>query len=174
MHWSPTQECHMPGSALVLRLRKPTMYDADILLAWRNDPEVIRWSRIQARQDDREGHLNWLSKRLDDKPTEIFRMIETTDCVPTGLVWMSRDSDDAVPEVHYRVDPAWRRRYIASRAVPDFVRDFIRPIRNGSFKCPIFRGNVPSERIAEKLGLHAGPAYRMSDTDTRVLVEWVQ
>lgn len=157
-------------------LRPLTMSDASILLAWRNDSEVIKWSRQAGPQSDLDAHLKWLRSRLAGRSGERFRIIETEiDRIPVGLVWTTVDSDNQcdVPEVHYRVDTAWRNLGIASRIVPMFVRNIVAPLQNGMFKCPIIKGNTPSERVAVKLGLHPGPSGPISRNDQRIIVDWI-
>ncbi len=151
------------------------MNDAHLLLVWRNDPEVIRYSRHNIPQTDVVGHMKWVRSRVHGRHGEIYRVIETNDGIPVGLVWTTFDPDgDDVPEVHYRIDPWWRHRGIASTAVPIFIEQMVNVIRGGAFKCPIIKGNVPSEHLAARLGLHPGSEAPLSRDDPRVLVEWIK
>jgi RimJ/RimL family protein N-acetyltransferase len=152
------------------------MSDASILLAWRNDQEVCRWSRVSSPQTDLKGHLKWLRSRIDGKPGEILRIIQTEyEEIPVGLIWRTFDPDSVdIPEIHYRVDPLWRHQGIASMAVPTFVGEVLQHINGGVFKCPIVEGNVPSERLAAKLGLHPGHRLQLGESDPRIIVDWVQ
>jgi predicted dehydrogenase/RimJ/RimL family protein N-acetyltransferase len=54
-----------------VRLRTAGIEDAEIILAWRNDPETRRWSR-ELREIEPEEHAHWLRGVLDDPSTRLW------------------------------------------------------------------------------------------------------
>jgi hypothetical protein len=152
------------------------MSDSNALIAWRNDSETRKYVRKTSLVQPEE-HLKWITSRIAGKAGEILRIVETTDeHIPVALVFTTFNPKDVedVPEIHYRVAPEWRRRGIASVAVPMFIREIIPGLeRGGRFKIPIIEGHSHSESIARRLGLSPGNRGPVSDDDPRILVEWV-
>jgi spore coat polysaccharide biosynthesis predicted glycosyltransferase SpsG/RimJ/RimL family protein N-acetyltransferase len=97
----------------VLAARDAGPPDADLLLAWRNDPATRASSRSQdpvARAD----HVRWLDGVLAD-PTRLLLVVEHTGR-PAGTVRFDR-VDDALWEVSITVAPHARGRGLAARVL---------------------------------------------------------
>jgi RimJ/RimL family protein N-acetyltransferase len=156
-----------------IRLRPIRIQDASVLFKWRNDPEVIKWSRNNVPLTDYSAHLALMARRAVDQTGEIHRLVVHDD-TPVGTVWTVFDPEEAgaVPEVHYRVAPEWRNKGIATTAVRCFLEQTVLELRHGRFKVPIIAGNKASERVAEKLGLH--PGARTALSEDREIVEWIR
>ncbi|HEX4115911.1 MAG TPA: GNAT family N-acetyltransferase [Solirubrobacteraceae bacterium] len=54
-----------------VRLRAADAQDAELILAWRNDPETRRWSR-DSREIEPEEHARWLRRVLADSSTRLW------------------------------------------------------------------------------------------------------
>ena len=54
-----------------VRLRAADLQDAELMLAWRNDPETQRWSR-DSREIEPEEHAHWLQCVLADASTRLW------------------------------------------------------------------------------------------------------
>ena len=66
-----------------MRLRRATESDADLLLAWSNDP-LTRAASFHPEQIKRAGHVQWLAARLASPSTAFW--IGETDDGPIGQV----------------------------------------------------------------------------------------
>jgi RimJ/RimL family protein N-acetyltransferase len=84
-------------------LRRATLADSDLLLAWRNDPIT----RANSRNEDlisREDHEAWLARNIDNPDCEIWIAVLV---VPIGVVrFENRDGGEW--EVGIAVGPEYR------------------------------------------------------------------
>ena len=87
-----------------MRARPATEADADLLLAWRNDPGTGAWS-FTSDPVPRPEHLRWLSAVLVD-PDRRLLVVETDE--PVGTVRFDRDGD--AWKVNITVAPEHRGR----------------------------------------------------------------
>jgi RimJ/RimL family protein N-acetyltransferase len=95
------------------RLRPATRGDAELLLAWRNDPDT-RAASFQQEPIELEEHLAWLDRRLAD-PGCALLVVELDD-VPSGSVRLDREDGD-VAEIHISLAPQARGRGLAQLAL---------------------------------------------------------
>jgi ribosomal protein S18 acetylase RimI-like enzyme len=95
--------------AAELTVRPATEADADRLLAWRNDPETLRWSRGNQPVAG-PIHREWLHNSLRD-PDRLLLVVETDH--PVGTVRFDREGADW--EVSITVAPGDRGRGLAAR-----------------------------------------------------------
>jgi RimJ/RimL family protein N-acetyltransferase len=90
----------------VVRLRRVTESDADLLLAWANDP-ATRAASFHPDPIDRTGHVRWLTGRLASPETAFW--IGETDGRPIGQVRVELGADtvgdDAVGEISISIAP---------------------------------------------------------------------
>jgi RimJ/RimL family protein N-acetyltransferase len=86
----------------VVRLRRVTESDADLILAWANDPET-RAASFHPDPIDPSGHVRWLAARLAS-PTTSFWIGESDDGPPIGQVRVEADGG-AVGEISISVAP---------------------------------------------------------------------
>jgi len=83
-------------SDVALTLRLATMKDADLLWAWRNDPEVVAQT-FSGAEVGREEHIDWLARTLDDPGARIYVVEAARE--PFGQVRLTTDEHETV-EVH--------------------------------------------------------------------------
>lgn len=95
--------------AAELTVRPAAEADADRLLAWRNDPETLRWSR-GSQPVARPIHREWLHNSLRS-PDRLLLVVETDH--PVGTVRFDRAGADW--EVSITVAPGDRGRGLAAR-----------------------------------------------------------
>jgi RimJ/RimL family protein N-acetyltransferase len=74
----------MTGRQPAVRLRRVTASDADLLLAWANDP-VTRAASFHPSPIDPAGHVRWLAARLASPETG-FWIGESADGLAVGQV----------------------------------------------------------------------------------------
>lgn len=80
-----------------LSLRKATLKDSDLLLAWRNDPDVVAWSATGRPVTEAE-HDRWIMKALSDQTWHLYIAQEPVDYGPSQpwlLVGMGRITESA-------------------------------------------------------------------------------
>jgi RimJ/RimL family protein N-acetyltransferase len=88
-------------------LRPATGADAELLLAWRNDPDTVAWSR-SPDPVSRPDHVRWLDAVLAD-PDRLLLIAEADG--PVGTVRFDRDGD--AWEVSITVAPVRRGQGLA-------------------------------------------------------------
>lgn len=100
-----------PGLEPEIRVRPARLADADLLLAWANDP-LTRAAGFHPRPIASAEHRAWLAERLASPSTRLYVGLAGEE--PIGLVRMERD-DQAVVEVSISVAPAARGRGLGRR-----------------------------------------------------------
>jgi RimJ/RimL family protein N-acetyltransferase len=128
-------------------LRDATLGDADLLLAWRNDPETISFSR-SARPVSPTEHSAWFSGRLNSSRTRI---------------WIGEVDREAVGQV--RVDYSGRGWEIDIAVAPEhrgmgFARELLRCLQaeapllipQGMLRAEVMIDNVRSLRAFGSVG----------------------
>jgi spore coat polysaccharide biosynthesis predicted glycosyltransferase SpsG/GNAT superfamily N-acetyltransferase len=96
-------------TASTLTVRPVTMADAARLLAWRNDPDTLRWSRSYEPVAE-PGHREWLGSSLAN-PDRVLLIVESDH--PLGTVRFDRD-EPGTWEVGITVAPADRGKGLAA------------------------------------------------------------
>nr|WP_255426866.1 bifunctional UDP-2,4-diacetamido-2,4,6-trideoxy-beta-L-altropyranose hydrolase/GNAT family N-acetyltransferase [Pseudonocardia sp. C8] len=136
----------LPGSAL--HARPATLDDAELLLAWRNDPETRRWSRSTAGID-LDTHRHWLARSLerDDR----LLLVVSDACGPVGTVrW---DRTEPGWEVSITVAPERRGSGLAApllRAGEQALRAVTG--RGTPVTAVVHTGNAASARLFTRAG----------------------
>lgn len=115
-------------------LRPATMKDADLLLGWKNDFEVRKWSIVSLSKIKREDHLKWLKKNLDK-----ISIIEEYG-YPCGDIRV----DDG--EVAIKLEENFRGRGLGSKALKCVL------LGRNKLMAKIVDGNVSSMRLFLKNG----------------------
>ena len=129
-------------SALILR--PATLADAEMLLAWRNDPQT----RSASHNEDEiplTAHLVWLNQLLANPERRL--LIAELDGAPVGSVRADRDGG-GVTELSWTVAPTARGKGLGREMVIAALADIDGPVR-----AEVKVGNVASMRIAEAAGL---------------------
>ncbi len=124
-------------------LRVATMEDADLLLAWRNDP-TTRAASHNTAEISRSEHLAWLVATLDDPNRRL--LIAEHRGVPVGTV--RADLSAGVWELSWTTAPQARGRGLTKQMVALLSRQISDPIR-----AEVKVGNIASARIAEHAGM---------------------
>jgi len=126
-----------------LELRLATIQDADLLLAWRNNPGTRNASHNTTVVQKKE-HISWLTETLSNPTRQLF--IAEENCIPVGNV--RTDFSDGVYELSWTVDPNARGRGVGKRMVFQLAQQITEPIR-----AEIKVGNIASVKIAEHAGM---------------------
>jgi len=130
----------VPGD---FRLRGARLSDADLLLAWRNDPLTRRMSH-EGHTVEEEPHIAWLTASLKDPDRHIY--IAEIDGIPVGTV--RADHAAGIWELSWTVAPTHRSRGIGKKMV-----SAVADLMPGSIKAVVKAGNIASIRIAECAGM---------------------
>ena len=126
-----------------MELRNATLADADLLLAWRNDPRTRAASHRQ-EVVERERHLRWLTDALARSDLRLF--VAEENGVPVGTVRVVDET--GVAELSWTVAPEARGRGVGTRMVARLAER-----ERGALRAEVRAGNVASMRIAEAAGL---------------------
>lgn len=98
-----------PGGVAV---RPATMEDADLLLAWANDP-VTRAAGFHTAAISRDEHLAWLARRLATADCRLYIGVRAGR--PVGQVRVDRDEPTGTAEVSIAVAPEARGQGVGRR-----------------------------------------------------------
>lgn len=126
-----------------LYLRLAVSDDADLLLAWRNDP-VTRQSSHSTSAVGADEHAAWFRRALENPKRQIFMVMEGDDAV----AMVRADQEDKAYELSWSVAPSQRGRGLGKRAVGLLAERLDGPLR-----AEVKEGNVASQRIAESVGM---------------------
>lgn len=129
------------GDKLVLRVA--SLQDADLLLAWRNDPKT-RAASHSGDEVTRAGHISWLTMALADDTRSLY--IAEENGVPVGSV--RADNCQGVYTLSWTVAPEARGRGLAKCMVALLADQLSGPIR-----AEIKADNPASCRVAEHAGM---------------------
>lgn len=132
------------------RLRSATTADADLLLAWRNDPET-RAASFSTEEIPREAHLRWLAGKLEDERCALL-IIEVAGA-PVGQVRLEKEGDSA--EVHIALAPAARGRSIGRQALRSAVAEAPSLLGVSRITANVKADNEASLRAFEAAGFRA-------------------
>lgn len=121
--------------------------DAGFLLALRNDPDSVRWSR-SGRPVDRGEHESWFASVLDDPATRIW--VAREDGRPVGQVRV--DVEAGAGAVSISVDPSSRGRGVASRMLGHLVAALGADEQVHALVAEVREGNEASSRAFERVG----------------------
>lgn len=126
-----------------IKLRPATLEDADILLAWLNDPLTRKVSH-NTDEVQRDEHISWLSRTLGNPDRRLFVAEENGG--PVGTV--RADFANGAWELSWTVSPKARGRGVAKRMVAVLANEISETII-----AEVKTGNVASARIAEHAGM---------------------
>ncbi len=126
-----------------LTLRPACHRDAELLLAWRNDPSTREASHSTAMVQP-EQHAFWMAQTLAGADRRL--MIAELDGKPIGTV--RADRSQGCWELSWTVAPQARGRGLAKRMVAMMALQIDEPIR-----AEIKTGHAASIRVAESAGM---------------------
>ncbi len=141
-----------------LRLRRSWPEDAETISAYRSDPDVHRhqgWART-----DQESVRAEIEEMTHRAPGEAggwvqFSVEERESGQLVGDVGLSRDDlEPGVIKIGYTVGPAFQGRGYATEAVGALVNYAFDTLRADVVRAYASVDNVPSIRVAEKVGMH--------------------
>ena len=136
-----------------IRLIKPEKRHAGPWLAWRQDPDTVRFMAGQAHGLERlEARLAAVKSDLADRTGRVYRWIAVLGDQPVGTVSLTDpDWTHGHAEIGYLVAPALRGRRVGSAMVSLAIE--------GAFKAGLYRvlaiihhENRASQRLVEGLG----------------------
>jgi len=96
---------------MYIRLRPATIKDANILLEWKNDPTMRKFSIKTHDEIKLEDHLKWLEKHL----SEIYIIEDADNLLYDGIAY--GDIRFEGDEIAIKLDPKFRGAGIGSRAL---------------------------------------------------------
>lgn len=126
-----------------IMLRPATVADAELLLAWRNDPGTRAMSH-NTNEVPLDEHIAWLNKILLDHRRGLY--IAELDGRPVGTV--RADVVDEVTELSWTVAPSERGKGLGRRMVRTLATSLRNPLR-----AEVKVGNSASVRIAYAAGM---------------------
>lgn len=95
---------------MILRLRKASQEDMDLLFQWANDP-VVRSNAFHTEQIPYENHIKWFAKMMAD--ASVYQYILCDGELPVGQIRINIEDSAAV--IDYSVAAAYRGKGYGSR-----------------------------------------------------------
>jgi len=137
------------------RLRLRPMHDADLdnMAALLGDPEVMRFYPAPKSRTEARGWIRWNERNYAEYGFGLW-VIETMDGTfvgDCGITWQLVDGVRDI-EVGYHVLPVFQGQGLATEAALA-SKDFARRAGARRLIAIIDPDNVPSQRVAEKIGL---------------------
>jgi len=130
-------------------LRPATEDDAGRLLAWRNDPDAVRFS-VTGLPVDPAGHAAWIARSIADPGTRLW----IAEDAGTAVGQVRVDIADAVGTVSIGVAPDHRGRGIGTAILLAMV-DAIEPDESvRTLRALVHPENAPSLRVFERAGFN--------------------
>jgi spore coat polysaccharide biosynthesis predicted glycosyltransferase SpsG/RimJ/RimL family protein N-acetyltransferase len=149
------------GRVWLLSARPAVLADADLLLAWRNDPDT-RGSSRQQDEVDQDAHQAWLRRSVGD-PSRLLLVLEDEHGDPVGTVRWDRLSGQEQPvpadwEVSITVAPRQRGAGLARPLLAEAQRALTaRAGRDQRLLARVHVDNVRSQRLFESSGYQRAP-----------------
>jgi RimJ/RimL family protein N-acetyltransferase len=128
----------------VIRLRPATLQDAELLLAWRNDPQT-RLASHSTHEISLDEHRAWLSRLLQNPARRLF--IAELAGEPVGSVRAEKEAD-GVTELSWTVAASARGQGVGKRMLAALLKEV-----RGSVRAEVKIGNIASMKMAEAAGL---------------------
>jgi UDP-2,4-diacetamido-2,4,6-trideoxy-beta-L-altropyranose hydrolase len=132
-----------------ISLRRVTMADAGLLLAWAND-QLTREMSFSSGTIDDETHRNWLAQRLSNAENMLF-IAQDRDHHPVGHVRLEPDHEDNYV-ISINMAPAERGGGLSSHILSLALREMNRLRPGASVFALIKPGNLQSVRAFKGVG----------------------
>ena len=126
-----------------LTLRKASPDDAEVLLAWRNNP-TTRSESHNVELVSEATHISWLNESLQNPNRLLYMAIESGSAVGT----VRADWDDGCWVISWTVAPQARGRGVATRMVSRLASKIDEAIR-----AEVKVGNLASAKVAMRAGM---------------------
>ena len=144
------EETLRPSTGSDLVLRNVASSDANILLKWRNLPEVRALSRSTKEIESNE-HEKWLSNRLANQLSGDFFFIIDQAGDSVGSV-RADEIMQQVFEISIIVDPGYQGRKIGEHAIKLLLVKLIENYESFEICADVHVENFPSIKLFNKLG----------------------
>ncbi|TPW73227.1 GNAT family N-acetyltransferase [Schumannella sp. 10F1B-5-1] len=144
----------LPEPTPRLRFREMHASDLDAMAGLLGDPEVMRHYPAPKSRDEAADWIAWNERNYARHGVGLW-IIETLDGVflgDCGLTWQSIDGVDEL-EVGYHVRPEHQGRGYATEAAAACRALAERERLADRLVAIIVPGNIPSQRVAERIGL---------------------
>jgi RimJ/RimL family protein N-acetyltransferase len=157
-----------------LLLRRSTPEDARTISAYRSDPDVHRyqgWDRLDP--DGIRAQIEEMASRAPGEPGGWvqFSVEERDGGRLVGDVGLSlAEGEDGVVQIGYTIAPAFQGHGYATEAVGALVAYVLETLGADVVRAYANSENVPSIRVAEKVGMHL--VERIERTRTRSVVRY--
>ena len=127
----------------MIKLRKATYDDCNILFEWANDPSV-RANSFNTKAIEIDDHRNWLKNKLIDKNTALFIVTYNNDNV--GTIRLDKDGEELI--ISYSIDKNYRGRGLGTKVL-DAIKKEMQELTLVGF---VKKENIPSIKAFEKAG----------------------
>ena len=121
--------------------REATMADADLILSWRNDPDVFANFRVP-EPVGLEEHLSWFAKTLSNPERHVIIIAEESEAL--GMIRLD-ERDAGNYEVAIIIAPSHQGKGYGSKLLR-----FVCTCEDGALIADIKKENAASRRLFEK------------------------
>lgn len=141
----------------MLSIRKATHDDMEIYFKWANDP-VVRENAFTAEEISWETHVDWYTKKLNDKNSYLYIIEE--EYKPMGQVRFDVDSVAGKAEIGYSVDADHRGSGFGGKLIDKGIIEFQNDNKNISYLiAKVKEKNIASGKIFVNNGFEIVEKY---------------
>lgn len=134
-----------------IQLRKVEEEDLDLIVKWRNDPEILRWlfSYLPLSHPKQK---KWYEKYVEDDTQEIF-VIEMKEKTPVGTVGLSNiDHRNQKAELGILIDKNWQKKGIGKEALELLIDLAWSEMNMRKIKALVFEENEAAIKLYKSCG----------------------
>lgn len=130
---------------MILRLRKVSFNDCELLFKWANDTDV-RINSFSENTIEYSEHIKWLAEKLKNKNTYIFIMSDGN--IPVGQVRI--DIENKIADIDYSVDKNFRCKGYGKEIIKLLEEEIIKnTIDAHSLAATVKYTNISSQKVFE-------------------------
>jgi RimJ/RimL family protein N-acetyltransferase len=136
-----------------ISIRPVTLSDSLLLLSWRNNPEVRRWSR-DLNEIEVETHERWFSDWASEKSKKGFFFVIEYLGAPVGMIRFDLKTENSL-EISVVVESSFQGRGIAKVAIRAAISEIKVDFPEFTILASVHEKNLPSIELFKGLGFNA-------------------
>ena len=144
-----------PKNPSNISIRTVNLSDSSLLLSWRNNPEVRKWSR-DTNEIGVDTHEKWFKGWLSQKPEKGFFFVIEHLGSPVGMIRFDLMNNNSL-EISVLVESNFQGKGIAKAAISVAISEIKDNIHDFTVLASIHESNFPSIELFKRIGFeHTG------------------
>jgi RimJ/RimL family protein N-acetyltransferase len=138
------------GRAINVDIRPVNINDSQMVLNWRNDSSVRKWSQ-KTELIDVDAHQKWFMDWILDYSRKGFFYIIQTKKASVGMLRLDFESKNTL-EISIIVDPRYQGQGVARSAIRIALAEVQKKLSETTIRATVHCDNLGSIRLFSKLG----------------------